>query len=81
MAHSRLVAAEKGSPPLLLLDEVAAHLDENRRSALYELLLSMRAQVWMTGTDLSLFASLGNRTQSFEISSGDVLRSLKLGVA
>lgn len=74
LAHSRLVAAEKGSPPLLLLDEVAAHLDETRRCALYERLLSMGSQVWMTGTDKSLFNSLENRGQCFEIASGAILQ-------
>ena len=58
LAHARLIAAERGSPPILLLDEVAAHLDEARRAALYGLLMALGGQVWLTGTDLSLFESL-----------------------
>jgi len=67
LAHGRLIAAERGAPPLLLLDEVAAHLDEQRRAALYDLLLAMKAQVWLTGTDRSLFDALGPRGQYFAV--------------
>jgi DNA replication and repair protein RecF len=55
LAHARLLAAERGAPPILLLDEVAAHLDENRRAALFEVLDAMQGQVWLTGTDPDLF--------------------------
>jgi DNA replication and repair protein RecF len=58
LAHSRLIAAERGAPPILLLDEVAAHLDETRRAGLYELLMALGGQVWMTGTDRNLFDAL-----------------------
>lgn len=56
LAHARLISAERGAPPILLLDEVSAHLDENRRTALYEILNDTGAQVWLTGTDRALFA-------------------------
>jgi DNA replication and repair protein RecF len=56
LAHAELVAARTGSPPLLLLDEVAAHLDARRRGALFERLADTGAQVWMTGTEAVLFA-------------------------
>ena len=59
LAHARLVALEQGCPPLLLLDEIVAHLDRERRAALFEALLSLGAQAWMTGTDDSLFEALG----------------------
>jgi DNA replication and repair protein RecF len=63
LANARLIAAERGSPPVLLLDEVAAHLDEGRRAALFEQVLGLGAQAWLTGTDASLFAPLGARAQ------------------
>lgn len=61
LAHSRLVAAERQAPPLLLLDEVSAHLDESRRHSLYEILESLGGQVWLTGTDAALFHNLDGR--------------------
>jgi DNA replication and repair protein RecF len=65
LAHARMITAERGAPPVILLDEVAAHLDENRRAALYDLLLGMKAQVWLTGTDNSLFSALGKLADLF----------------
>ena len=56
LAHAGLVANRTGQPPLLLLDEVAAHLDARRRAALFERLNDTGAQVWMTGTDAAVFA-------------------------
>lgn len=67
LAHSRLIAAERGAPPLLLLDEVAAHLDEGRRAALYEILQGLGGQVWMTGTDAHLFAAVGGGARLFHV--------------
>ena len=55
LAHARLLAVELEAPPVLLLDEVAAHLDEQRRAALFALLDAMQGQVWLTGTDPGLF--------------------------
>ena len=57
LAHAELVADRVGRPPILLLDEVAAHLDPSRRTALFERLAG-RGQVWMTGTEEALFAGL-----------------------
>ena len=59
-----LAQARDGYAPLLLLDEVAAHLDARRRTALFEEILALRAQAWMTGTDLSLFESLARAPTS-----------------
>ena len=59
LAHARLVTLERGQAPLLLLDEIVAHLDAQRRAALFAALLSLGAQAWMTGTDSSLFADFG----------------------
>ncbi len=50
-AHATLMKNERGSPPILLLDEIAAHLDENRRAKLFEKLTNLGGQVWVTGTD------------------------------
>ncbi len=58
LAHARLIRAERGETPILLLDEVAAHLDEYRRAALFEILGALGGQVWMTGTDTALFSAL-----------------------
>ena len=56
LAHAGLVAERSGRPPILLLDEIAAHLDASRRAALFERLTAMGVQAWMTGTDPALFA-------------------------
>ncbi|MEP7315119.1 MAG: DNA replication/repair protein RecF [Sphingomicrobium sp.] len=61
LAHARLVASKRGFAPILLLDEVAAHLDPNRRAALFER-LSGNGQVWMTATEESLFDGIGAAT-------------------
>jgi DNA replication and repair protein RecF len=63
LANARALAADIGAPPLLLLDEVAAHLDADRRAALYDEVCALGAQAWMTGTDVELFDSLGDRAQ------------------
>lgn len=59
-----------GRAPLLLLDEVAAHLDGRRRAALFEEILSLGAQAWMTGTDLNLFTNLEGRADVFTVDNG-----------
>lgn len=59
LAHAALVAVQRGTPPILLLDEVAAHLDPSRRAALFERLAATGAQVWMTGTEAALFDGIG----------------------
>ena len=56
--------------PLLLLDEAAAHLDSDRRAALYDELAALGGQAWLTGTDRSLFDAFGDRAQRFEVSDG-----------
>ena len=58
--------------PLLLLDEAAAHLDSDRRAALYDELAALGGQSWLTGTDRSLFDAFGDRAQRFEVSDGAV---------
>ena len=61
LAHADLVAERTGAAPILLLDEVAAHLDPTRRAALFDRLAG-RGQVWMTGTEAALFADAGTAT-------------------
>lgn len=73
LAYARLLAAEHGAPPLLLLDEVAAHLDRVRRTALYEEIKALGAQAWMTGTDAAMFESLGSAAQHFRVVDGNVV--------
>lgn len=62
LAHAALVAERAGRRPILLLDEVAAHLDPTRRSALFDRLAVAGGQVWLTGTERSLFEAIGNAT-------------------
>ncbi len=67
LANARALAAETGAPPLLLLDEVAAHLDAGRRAALYAEIGALGAQAWMTGTGPELFEELGDGAQRLEV--------------
>ncbi|MEO0485470.1 MAG: DNA replication/repair protein RecF [Pseudomonadota bacterium] len=67
LANGRALAADIGSPPLLLLDEVAAHLDAARQAALYDEICALGAQAWMTGTGPEHFAALGDRAQRYEV--------------
>ena len=69
LANARALAAQ-GAAPVLLLDEVAAHLDPARRAALYDAVCALGAQAWMTGTDAGLFADLGARAQRFAVAEG-----------
>ncbi|KUP94302.1 DNA replication/repair protein RecF [Tritonibacter horizontis] len=63
LANARALQAEDGAVPILLLDEVAAHLDAGRRAALYDEICALGTQAWMTGTGRELFAELGPRAQ------------------
>ena len=63
LAHARLHALRHGAAPLMLLDDVAAHLDRTRRSALFGILGGFDSQVWLTGTDAALFSDLRGRAQ------------------
>ncbi|ETX29710.1 DNA replication/repair protein RecF [Roseivivax isoporae] len=67
LANARALADDIGAAPLLLLDEVAAHLDATRRAHLYDEIAALGAQAWMTGTGPELFADLGARAQAFEV--------------
>jgi DNA replication and repair protein RecF len=75
LAHARLVAQTTGAAPILLLDEIAAHLDANRRAALFDLIDDLGGQAWMTGTDHALFDGIGERGQHFLVEDGKVVKS------
>ena len=72
LAHAQLVGDVSGMTPILLLDEIAAHLDEHRRAALFDLIDTIGCQAWMTGTDRPMFESLGDRARFFQVASGKV---------
>lgn len=73
LAHAELSAARRqGASPILLLDEIAAHLDEHRRAALFKELLLLGTQAWMTGTDRAAFAELENKAGFFRVDDGFV---------
>tara|TARA_A100001037_G_scaffold301458_1_gene331007 strand:- start:6 stop:1121 length:1116 start_codon:yes stop_codon:yes gene_type:complete len=72
LADTRLRAAERNAAPLLLLDEVAAHLDGDRRESLFEEIFKLGAQVWLTGTDHSVFSAMQSRAQFLDVRDGQV---------
>jgi DNA replication and repair protein RecF len=74
LAHATLVAEMTGITPLLLLDEVVAHLDPSRRVALFAELTKLGAQVWMTGADPAAFAGIGAAGEIFDVDSGCITR-------
>jgi DNA replication and repair protein RecF len=75
LAHATLVTTMTGSAPVLLLDEVVAHLDPGRRRALYEALDALGAQVWMTGADPAAFVDVAARAAVFVVTPGCAVRS------
>jgi DNA replication and repair protein RecF len=72
LSHVRLVAGMHGASPVVLLDDVAAFLDEERRAALFDALLRLGAQVWMTGVDASAFSVLRNIGEILRVTPGRV---------
>lgn len=78
LANARALTRDFGAPPLLLLDEVAAHLDAGRRAALYDEISALGAQAWMTGTGAELFDTLGTRAQFVEVSEQEGLSETRL---
>lgn len=71
LANARALRDDFGAPPILLLDEVAAHLDAARRAALYGELHALNAQAWLTGTGPELFEALENRATRLHIQEGE----------
>ena len=72
LAHAALVAETTGIIPLLLLDEVVAHLDPHRRAALFAELAKLGAQVWLTGADPAAFAEIGASGEIFDVDNGRI---------
>ncbi len=82
LANARALAEDLGAPPLLLLDEVAAHLDADRRAALFDEICALGAQAFLTGTGRELFDGLGERAQFVEVeesSDASLLRCIGAG--
>jgi DNA replication and repair protein RecF len=73
LAHAALIDAARGFAPLLLLDEVAAHLDAPRRQALFAALAGLPAQVFLTGTDAGIFARLRGVAEGFRATPGEIV--------
>ncbi|MBK0019997.1 DNA replication/repair protein RecF [Brucella pseudogrignonensis] len=74
LAHARLTGELSGMAPILLLDEIAAHLDTGRRAALFGILDDLGGQAFMTGTDRSLFEALEGDAQFFNVAGGELTR-------
>ena len=74
LAHASLVGEMTGLAPVMLLDEVLAHLDPERRAALFDALAALGAQVWLTGADPALFAALGTAAGLFAVTPGRAMR-------
>ena len=74
LAHATLVAESTGIVPLLLLDEVVAHLDPGRRSSLFAELAKLGAQVWLTGADPQAFGNIGRTGEIFDVENGRITR-------
>ena len=73
LAHAALIAHARGFAPLLLLDEVAAHLDAPRREALFAALADLPAQAFLTGTDPGVFAPLRGIAEGFRATPGELV--------
>lgn len=71
LAHAEALAGEQG-PPILLFDEAGAHLDPERRAALFDALARLPGQSWLTGTDAAAFSAFGPRAQHFQVEDGCV---------
>ena len=76
LADARLQAGLHGKAPVLLLDEITAHLDQTRRIALFDEIAELKMQAWMTGTDDLLFSELGERAQFFAVEQGRLTPAL-----
>jgi DNA replication and repair protein RecF len=67
LANARALSVASSETPLVLLDEVAAHLDTDRRAALYDEIVALGCQAFMTGTERVLFDAMGDRAQYFRV--------------
>lgn len=73
LAHAELLTArQEGAAPILLLDEITAHLDEHRRGALFDEILRLKAQAWMTGTDIAAFGALAQKARFWRVEGAEI---------
>ena len=73
LAHADLVRQRRnGAAPILLLDEIAAHLDPLRRAALFDEIVALGSQAWMTGTDVEAFSGLGESARFHRVDDGRI---------
>jgi DNA replication and repair protein RecF len=72
LAHARLIARLTGETPVVLLDEIGAHLDASRRSDLFRILLDLECQAWLTGTEHGPFSELAERAQHLAVRDGEI---------
>jgi DNA replication and repair protein RecF len=77
LAQARAVKGMFGAAPILLLDEVAAHLDKARRTALFQLLVELGSQTWMTGTEAELFDGAGASAVVYQVENGTLAESIR----
>ena len=77
LANARALKLELGYPPVILLDEISAHLDIDRRGALYEEINALGAQAWMTGTDKKLFSEFGCKAKYFHVIESSGISDIK----
>lgn len=71
LANARALTQDQGAPPLVLLDEISAHLDMDRRTALYKEVCDLKLQAWITGTGPELFSELGDKAQFLSVGDQD----------
>jgi DNA replication and repair protein RecF len=72
LGHAQLLTAARQLKPIMLLDEVAAHLDLSRRAALLEALIPLGGQIWMTGTESVTFCEISGEIALFSVHNGHV---------
>ena len=73
LAHAELLTErQEGAAPIMLLDEITAHLDADRRAALFDEILRLGAQAWMTGTDAEAFAALAGKARFWRVEEGEI---------
>ncbi|MFH1158783.1 MAG: DNA replication/repair protein RecF [Pseudomonadota bacterium] len=78
LAHALMMQVEKGFVPIILLDEVAAHLDETRRRQLFSRLRSLKGQIWLTGTDETIFSPLLDTAKHFRVDQGHIVGTARM---
>jgi DNA replication and repair protein RecF len=78
LANAKSLAKISDISPIVLLDEVSAHLDKDRQATLYDEICRLGVQAWMTGTGPELFSELKNKAQFIEVSTIDGISKLSI---